>query len=332
MYKLHFAYPHIFYIFIPLWIAINLYRWKFYRSPIYTYPLASQIKKTNFLVKTPYKKILFSLRSLLLFSIIFLIARPQWVDSRSQINIDGVDILITLDVSGSMQLFDDLKDRRQRITIAKKEAIKFINKRHNDPIGIVIFGADAVSYCPRTLDKQILKETIENIKIGIINHSGTSLGTGIATAINKLKTSKAKSKVIILLTDGEPTPRTEKIPVETAVDLAKNYGVKIYCIGIGNKKGAFVPGAFGFIQRAEDSVDEELLKKIASQTGGRFFRANNAKEMTQIYNTIDKLEKTEYKTNLFSRYYEAFNTFIWIILLLFMFEFILKFIFWRGLL
>jgi len=312
MYQLHFAYPKIFYFFIPVWILVTVYRWWFYKPPIYIYPLANQIKKTKHTQKKYYKAVLLFLQSSFLLGLIFLIARPQWVDARSQTNVEGVDIIITLDVSGSMQLFDDIKDRRQRINVAKQEAARFVKKRTNDPIGIVIFGADAISQCPLTLDKNILQKLIFNIKIGMINHNGTSIGTGIATAINKLKKSKAKSKIIILLTDGRPTPPTEKVTVETAIDLAKQFGVKIYAIAVGNR-------------------DERLLKKIAQQTKGKFFRANNPTEMKQIYDTINKLETTEYQTDIFSRYYEAFAIFIWPLLILLFAQFFLKLFVWRGL-
>jgi len=328
IYQLHFAYPQVFYIFIPIWILTNIYRWWFYKSPIYVYPLTNQIKKTKHTQKKYYKTVLFLLQSLLLFGLIFLIARPQWVDARSKTSVDGVDIIITLDVSGSMQLFDDLKDRRQRITVAKQEAANFVKKRTSDPIGIVIFGADAISQCPLTLDKNILQKLIYNIKIGTLNQNGTSLGTGIATAVNKLKKSKAKSKIIILLTDGRPTPPTETVSVETAISLAKQFGIKIYAIAVGNRAGGYGAGAFGIIQKQPDSVDEGLLKKIAQQTNGKFFRANNPQEMRQIYDTIDKLETTEYQTDVFSRYYEAFSLFVWPLLLLLFFQFFLKLFVW----
>jgi len=326
----HFAYPQIFYIFIPLWILVILYRWRFYRPPLYRYPLTSQLKQTTYTKKPYHKIVLFTLRSILLLFLIFLIARPQFVDSRSNINVDCVDIMITLDVSGSMQFFDDLQDRRQRIAIAKQEAINFIRKRTDDPIGVVIFGADAISRCPLTLHKVILTNIIHEINLGIIDPSGTSLGTGIATAINKLKPSKSKTKIIIILTDGRPSEETEKISVDTALELAKQFKIKIYTIAIGNKNGGYVHSAFGYIQQVPDSINEQLLQKIATQTGGKFFRANNPKEMKMIYDTINKLEKTKYETNLFSRYYEAFSSFIWFFIVMLIIEFLLKLVIWRG--
>lgn len=329
MYNLHFAYPHIIYIFGAIWILLNIYRWKFFKPVTYVFPLTSQLKKKAG-SKDYSNKILFCLKSILLLLMIFLIARPQWVDARSRVNVEGVDIMITLDVSGSMQLFDDLKDRRTRIDVAKKEAVKFVKKRLDDPIGVVIFGADAISHCPLTLDKSVLTEIIEGIRLGVINARGTSIGTGVSTAINKLRQSKAKSKIIILLTDGQPTPETELVSVDTAIELAKKFGIKIYSVGIGNRKGAYVNSAFGFVERVPDSVDENLLKKMARATNGRYFRASSPKDMKLIYEKIDELEKTEYNTNLFSRYYEAFASFFWILLLFVFAELLLSLFVWRG--
>jgi Ca-activated chloride channel family protein len=238
--------------------------------------------------------------------------------------------MITLDVSGSMQCFDNLQNRQQRIDVAKKEAARFIKKRLNDQIGIVIFGADAISRCPLTLDKNILQHIIHQTKLGIVNTSGTSLGTGIATAINKLKNSKAKNKIIILLTDGRPTPNTEQISVETAIKLAKEYKVKIYTIGIGNKNGGYINTSFGFVEKIPDSIDEGLLQKIASQTNGKFFRASSPVEMKKIYDTIDKLEKTKYQTQMFSKYYEAFASFFWGPTILLITELIIKIFLFKG--
>jgi len=259
-----------------------------------------------------------------------LVARPQWIDQTSQVNIKGIDIVISLDVSGSMQIFDDLKDRRQRIEVAKAEAIRFIEKRKNDPIGLVIFANQALSRSPLTLDKIFLKGIVGSTKLGMLNPNGTHLGTGLALAVNRLKNSVAKSKVVILLTDGEPTP-DENIEPQMAIDLAKEFGVKVYTIGIGSDSGGYMQHPFGGIVRArEGSINFGLLRKIADQTGGKFFRASNARDMRKIYDTIDLLEKTEHKTNVFHRYYEAFLSFIWILLLLLGIELALRFFIWRG--
>ena len=230
-----------------------------------------------------------------------------------------------------MEFIDDLSERKPRIEVAKSEAIRFIEKRPNDPIGIVMFGMEAISRCPLTLDKTILKEIIGSIKIGEIDERGTWLGTGLATAINRLRNSKSKTKIIILLTDGSPTP-PEKIEPDVAVEMAKQFNIKIYTIGIGNEKGCFVNNPlFGWQQIPEYSLNVQLLKDIAQKTGGKFFKAGNSKEMRLSYDTIDNLEKTKIESELFHNYYEAFLTFIWVILTLLGIEFLLRFLIWRGL-
>lgn len=328
MYFLRFAYYQTFYFLVPIFLLALIYRLKFYKYPVYAYSLGDFLQAQGFAKSSNYKKILSFLRAAVLVLLIFLIARPQWVDSSSRVNVEGVDIVLDIDVSGSMQVFDDIKDRRNRIQVAKDEAIRFAEKRPDDPIGVVIFAKDALSRCPLTLDKNILKEVIGELQLGYINPDGTSLGTGLATAVNRLRKSKAKSKIIILLTDGEPTP--EKIEPSLAIDMAKQYGIKVYTIGIGNEDGGFIQHPFFGLQKVDFKIDVDLLKKIAQETGGKFFRANNPAQMRQIYNTIDSLEKTEYQTDIFHRYYEAFLTFVWILLLLFFLEMFFRLYFWRG--
>jgi Ca-activated chloride channel family protein len=229
-----------------------------------------------------------------------------------------------------MQLFDDLKDQRPRIEAAKSEAIRFTEKRIDDPIGVVLFARDAVSWCPLTLDKKILKEMIGSIQLGVIDPGGTWLGTGLATALNRLRSSKSKTKIVILLTDGQPTP-PEKIDPSVSIDIAQKLGIKVYTIGIGGEHGAYIDQPPFGIQRVPDpGVNVALLQTIAQQTGGQFFRANNPKEMHQIYEKIDALEKTTIQTSMFHRYYEAFVSFIWFVLLLLFLECMARFFIWRG--
>ncbi len=329
MYFLRFAYYNLFYFLIPFFVLLVLYRVKFYKSPIYNYSLLSFFKKNNWVKFSGYKKVLFFLRFMTLSLLLILIARPQWVDSKSKINVEGVDIVLTIDVSGSMQVFDDLKDRRSRIQVAKQEAIRFIEKRIDDPMAIVVFAKDTISLCPLTLDKKILKEVVSNLELGFINPEGTSLGTGLATAVNRLRNSNSKSKIIILLTDGVPTD--EKINPEKAIKLANQYDIKVYTIGIGNEQGGFFKHPFAGVQRAGTSLDIELLKKIAKKTGGKFFKANNSTQMRDVYNQIDRLEKTERQTDVFHNYYEAFLSFVWFLLLLLGLEFLLKLTVWKSL-
>ena len=328
MYFLRFAYFQTFYFFIPLFLIAFLYRLKFYKFATYSYSLANSFHKEKLTFTSNHKKVLFLLRSFSLVFLIFLIGRPQWVDSRSKINVEGIDTILAMDISGSMRIFDDLNDQRTRIKAAKDEAIRFIEKRTDDPIGIVIFAKDALSRCPLTLDKHILKEVVGELEIGYIDPDGTALGTGLATAVNRLRKSKSKSKIIILLTDGQPTP--EKIEPDTAIELAKQFGIKVYTIGIGNEKGGYLKHPLYGVTRAQNSVDHTLLKKIAQETGGQSFKANNPREMKQIYDKIDQLEKTEYQTDIFHRYYEAFLNFIWFFILILGLELFLKLYRWWG--
>jgi Ca-activated chloride channel homolog len=327
---LQFAYQNVIYIFLPILLFLLLYRLRFYKHPRYTFPLAQYLAQHGFMKKTYHKKVLFILRGLMLLGLIFLIARPQWADERSKVNVEGIDIILAIDVSGSMQLQDDPKDQRTRIDVAKSEAIRFIEKRTDDPVGIVLFGKEVISRCPLTLDKQILKEIVGSIELGVLDYQGTWLGTGLATAVNRLKNSHAKSKIIILLTDGNPTP-DEKIEPTLAVDLAKKFGIKVYTIGIGSDDGAiFQHPLHGPIRIPEEKLNTQLLSSIAEKTGGKFFRAKSPQEMRNAYDIIDRLEKTKIETNVFHRYYEAFASFIWIILLLFGIEITLRFFVWRG--
>ncbi len=329
---LHCAYFDLIYILGPLLAVATFYRIKFYRQIRYRYPLTQHCINHGLAQKIPYTKILALIRFCTLISLLFLVLRPQWLDEKSYVNVDGVDIVLTLDVSGSMQLFDDPRDQRQRLDIAKEEAIRFIEKRTNDPIGIVIFGHEALSRCPLTLDKMILKEIVGSIELGSIDPRGTWLGTGLATAINRLRNSKAKSKIVILLTDGQPTP-PEKIEPQLAIEMAKKYGIKVYTIGIGNEQGGYDRGPFGMlVQAREEGLNVALLQTIAEQTGGMFFRAQNQRDMRMIYDKIDSLEKTSLQTTVFHNYYEAFLNFIWIVLLLFGLELMLPLFIWRGIL
>lgn len=328
MFVLRFAYADLLYIFIPIIILLVLYRFFLYRSPLYRFPLTQLLVQQNLTKKSYYKPILFVLRLASLIGLMLLVLRPQWVDERSKVNVEGRDIMLVIDVSGSMQCFDDPKDQRQRIEVAKTEAIRFVEKRIDDPIGIVIFGKETVSRCPLTLDKQILKEIIGGIELGMIDPDGTSLGSGLATAVNRLRTSKAKSKVIILLTDGNPTE--DKVDPMFAAEMAQKFGIKVYTIGIGNEEGSYAPHPLLGIVGVRNSLNVKLLQSIAEQTGGMFFRANNPKEMRKIYDKIDALEKTVYQTNIYHRAYEAFLTFIWFVLAILASELLLRLFVWRG--
>ncbi len=325
---LHIAYPYILFVLGTLLTIVACYKLFIMRRTWYTSPLTSIIAKHQLQKTRSIKYLLYTLRFCILGFLAFLAARPQWADERSKITVDGIDIVIALDISGSMELFDDQHDRRMRVDVAKAEAIRFIEKRSNDPIGLVLFAKDAISRCPLTLDKHILKELVGSVQLGLLDPQGTALGTGLATAVNRLKNSKAKSKAIILLTDGEPTP--EKISPATAIELAQQHQIKVYTIGIGNDQGGFMMHPLFGLQSGQTKVNITLLKTIAEKTGGAFFLAHNPKEMRSVYEKIDQLEKTDLETSVFHTFYEAFEYFIWLFLALFFFELLLRVSIWRG--
>lgn len=327
-YFLRFAYPAALYILIPIVLLLLFIRARLHKATIYRYTLTSQLKKNNIAARHPYKIIFFILRSLVLLILAFLIAKPQLVDSHSKVKVQGIDIILAIDVSGSMQIQDDKHDPRPRVEIAKAEAIRFIDKRTNDAIGLVIFGQDAVSRCPLTLDKLILKDIVHDLQIGVIDPQGTVLSTALITAINRLKNSTSKSKVIILLTDGEPSEND--IQPHIAIEAAKKMGIKVYTIGIGSDKEVrMMHPLYGAVMMPK--VNADLLTMIAQQTGGKFFMARNAKDMRTIYDTIDSLEKTEVEAPVFSNYWDIFIPFVWIAFCMLILEILLSSFVWFSL-
>ncbi|MSR76961.1 MAG: VWA domain-containing protein [Candidatus Omnitrophica bacterium] len=240
---------------------------------------------------------------------IIALARPQRVTAERDVQSFGVDIILALDISGSM-LAEDFKPEN-RMQVAKQEAAKFIQGRQNDRIGLVVFARKAFTQCPLTMDYDVLLRLLKEIKIGMIS-DGTAVGMGLATAVNRLRDSHAKSKVIILLTDGDSN--AGNIDPITAAELAKTFGLKVYTICVG--RGGLVPfpvndPLFGkrYVQ-ASIEVDETVLKRIADITGGLFFRARDPKGLSEIYEKINRLEKTEIKVKVFRTYDELFSLFL----------------------
>lgn len=249
------------------------------------------------------------LRFLVFTLLVAAMARPATVATDREYQTRGVDIIIALDISGSM-LAEDFQPEN-RVYVAKQEAIKFIKGRENDRIGLVVFSKKAFTQCPLTLDYRILTELLGEIRVGMIA-DGTAIGMGIATAVNRLRDSDAKSKVIILLTDGENN--AGNIDPITAAELAKSFGIKVYTIGVG--KGGLVPfpvddPLFGkrYVQ-ANVEIDETTLKRIADITGGLFFRARDPAALSEIYEKINQLEKSEVKVKEYRSYNELFSVFL----------------------
>jgi len=267
------------------------------------------------------KPMLNVIRLLALSSLIIAMARPRTVDISSQTKTTrGVDIVMAIDVSGSM-LAKDLKPNRMEAL--KRVAADFVEERPNDRIGLVVYASEAYTKTPVTSDKAVVLENIKSIKYDNVLQDGTGIGMGLATAVNRLKDSKAKSKVIILLTDG--VNNAGFIEPETAADIAKQYGIKVYTIGIGTNGMAEFPyavapnGQFLF-QMMKVEIDEQLLKNIARKTDGKYFRATSNSKLAEIYNSINKLETSEIQELKFYDYDEKFRPFVWLAGLLLLVE------------
>lgn len=315
-YFIRFEYWWLLLILLPIIFVAILLRRLWYQPIIYRYSLGEALKEAHQESNHYAPRIFYVSRLITLVTLALLIAKPQLVDSRSNMIVEGIDIMLVLDASGSMQYQDYSDDSRSRFEVAKEEAIRFINKRKNDAIGLVLFAKDAISRCPLTYDKKILSEIVENLQLGDIDPDGTMLATGMVTAINRLKHSHAKSKIMILLTDGEPS-EGDMDPM-AACQIAKKFNIKVYTIGIGStKEEVFMHPLYGFV--AKPKVNEALLQKIARDTGGVFFMAHNAKDMREIYDTIDSLEKTKHETPLYTRYYDVYVPFALALLALMVF-------------
>ena len=257
------------------------------------------------------KPMLFVLRILALSALIIAMARPRTVDISSQTKTTkGIDIVLAIDVSSSM-LAKDLKPNRMEAL--KKVASEFIESRPNDRIGLVLYAGEGYTKVPVTSDKAVVVDALNDIKFDNVLQDGTAIGTGLATAINRVKDSQAKSKVIILLTDGVNNSGT--IEPETASDIAKEYGIKVYTIGLGSNGMAMYPysvapnGDFIF-RMMKVEIDEQLLKNIAKNTGGRYYRANSNAKLETIYDEINKLETTEIEELKFYDYDEKYRPFL----------------------
>lgn len=288
-----------------------------------------EISNSNGLVKgnqiwSILKHSLFVMRALALALIVVAMARPQTVDVSTKTKTTrGIDIVMAIDVSASM-LAKDLKPNR--LEALKKVASKFITRRPNDRIGLVEYAGESYTRTPVTSDKGIILKSLREIKYNTVITGGTAIGMGLATAVNRLKESKAKSKIIILLTDG--VNNSGFIDPQTASELAVEYGIKTYTIGLGTNGMALSPvainnGKFQY-SRIQVEIDEKLLKEIATETGGKYFRATNNKKLEDIYAEIDQLEKTEIEEFKYYNYEEKFRPLVLMALGLLVLEFLLR--------
>ena len=325
MKEVSFLNPEFFWLFLLLPAAVLWHIWKRkQQSPTLKISSVKGFKAQKSVLAT-LKPFLFVLRLLALSSLIVAMARPRKVDISTQTkSTKGIDIVMAMDVSGSM-LAKDLKPNRMEAL--KVVAENFVAGRPNDRIGIVVYASEAYTKTPVTSDKAVVLQAIKSIKYDNVLQDGTGIGMGLTTAVNRLKDSKAKSKVIILLTDG--VNNAGFIEPETASQIAKEYGIKVYTVGVGTNGNAMFPYAYapngGFLFKMMPvEIDVDLMKTIARNTGGKYFRATSNSKLEAIYKEINKLETTEIQELKFYDYDEKYRLFVWIAGILVLVEFGLR--------
>ena len=322
MSEIVFAYPKflLLLLILPLMIAWYVIKQQKANATIQVSSLKGfQISGKTY--KYYLRHLLFIFRILVISLIIIVVARPQSTNKWEDITTEGIDIALAIDVSTSM-LAEDFKPNR--LESSKNVAIQFISGREDDRIGLVVFSGESFTQCPLTTDHAVLINLFKDVKSGIIE-DGTAIGLGLANAINRLKDSKAISKVIILLTDGENN-MGEIAPI-TAANLANTFGIRVYTIGVGTRGMAPYPfkTAFGTrYQNVEVNIDEDMLREIANITGGKYYRATNNQKLKEIYTEIDQLEKSKIDVKKFSKKQEEYFWFAFFAGLFIIFEIFIR--------
>jgi Ca-activated chloride channel family protein len=289
-------------LLIPAMIAFYVLRQQ-KTSASLSMPGLNQFENAGTTFRHYLRHILFALRTIAVAVLIIVLARPQKTDKFQNVTTEGIDIMLALDISGSMLARDFKPDR---LEASKNGATEFISGRPYDRLGLVVFSGESFTQCPLTTDHAVLINLLREIQSGMIE-DGTAIGNGLATAINRIKDSEAKSKVIILLTDG--VNNRGEIAPSTAADIAKTYGIRVYTIGVGTRGTAPYPVQTPFgvqYQNMPVEIDEAILKDIASKTGGNYFRATDNDKLVQVYSEIDKLEKSKIDVHQFTRKEEKF--------------------------
>jgi len=320
--NIEFAHPFYFYalILIPLLGIWYYFRYKKLHANIQVSSLSLfQLQKAGW--KVYARHLPFVLRMLALSALIIALARPQSSTSRQDVSVEGIDIVTALDISSSM-LAEDFKPNR--LEAAKNVVVDFIKGRPNDRVGLVVFSGETFTQCPLTTDHTVVRNMFRDIKSGMIE-DGTAIGDGLATAINRLKNSAAISKVVILLTDGENNAGA--IDPVSAVEIAKKFGIRVYTIGVGREGTAPYPFDTHFgkqYQNVEVKIDEELLTEVANITDGKYFRATDNRKLEDIYQEIDKLEKSKIDVTEFQKKTEEYLPLVLLALGFILLEFLLK--------
>lgn len=321
--NIEFAHPYFFYALL----AIPLIVWwyvKKHRTRVADLQLSTLegFKNAPRSFRERAKHVPFIIRMLVLALLVTILARPQSSSSLQDITTEGIDIVLAMDISGSM-LAEDFKPNR--IEAAKKVAIDFIDRRPTDRIGLVVFAGESFTQCPITTDHSVIKNMFDGIKSGMLE-DGTAIGMGLATSVKRLKDSEAKSKVIILLTDGINN-RGSVAPL-TAAEIAETFGIRVYTVGIGTKGTAPYPmrNAFGMLQyqQVEVKIDEDLMQEISQMTDGKYFRATDNESLKEVYQEIDQLEKSKIDVVEYRKKKEEFLPFGITALLLLLAELLLR--------
>ncbi len=325
-----FANPEFFWLLLLIPLLVLWYAFWDKKSKVTLTVSSATAFKQNSLWTSRLYHLLFVLRMLALAFAILALARPQTRSESAKTKItDGIDIVMAIDVSASM-LSQDLKPNR--FEALKKVASQFVKDRPSDRIGLVVYAGESYTKTPTTSDKSIILNSIKELTYGQIE-DGTAIGMGLATAVNRLKESKAKSRVIILLTDG--VNNSGFIDPQTAAEMAAEYGIKVYTIGIGTNGQALSPYALNpdgsiMYRMQQVVIDEALMKKIAKTTEGRYFRATDNKKLEEIYNEINKMETTEIEEFKYTQVDEKFRILVIIAGLLLLLEFVLKHTIFRN--
>jgi Ca-activated chloride channel homolog len=328
-----FAYPWL----LSLLLLIPLLAWlrgRVGKKTAFLYSSVGLVKSIVGLTRGSVGAILMRLRWLALALLLIALARPQLGEGHAKISASGVDIVVALDLSGSMAAEDfELKGKPvNRLVIAKDVLQQFVRKRVSDRIGLVAFAGRAYIATPLTLDHEFLMQNLERLELGALE-DGTAIGSAISAAVNRLRDIQAKSKIVVLMTDGQSN--AGKVPPLTAAEAAQTLGIRIYTIGVGTRGVARVPyrnvfGGTGYIDQKVD-IDEETLTKIAQATGGKYYRAENTAGFRKIYEEIDQLEKTDIEVKKYQRYRELFPGFVLGGLSVLLLEIILSNTVWRRL-
>lgn len=350
---LHFQNPEAFWllVFVPVLVALYVYRNRRRKSTI-KFPALSIARRAVPSRRVRLRHIVPALRLFALCCFVIALARPQNAMEVEYTSTDGVDIMLALDVSGSMGTLDMLTRAEQaklgvmnaerllksgdywkysRLGYAKEVIADFIQKRHSDRIGLSVFAGRSFTQCPLTLDYGSLLEILSAVNDSTATGNGTAIGDGLMNSLARIKKSTAKSRVVVLLTDGKDN--ASLVSPLHAADVAKALGVKVYTVGVGKKKGKILgfqqnpwTGEISWAEREitpEEGIDEDMLRGIAQKTGGRFYRAENREELENIYSEIDELEKTEIETVAYARYSEKFYPWLLVGALLILLELLL---------